>query len=129
MGWQRHYLCVSDSFVVLIFKIPDTLPESQYDRYTLKPSMLKICYVFTNLQKSMSHKVLFFSISYFLIYYNLVKSLSKNLKLRIFTLVIKVLIGQKINFSYHLRILSHKVRGKHSDIFMCYIASFYIINN
>lgn len=41
---------------------------------------------------------------------------------------LKVLIGQKINFSYYLRILSHKVRGKHTDVFMCYMASFYIIN-
>lgn len=70
----------------------------------------------------------FFSISYFLIYYSLVKSLPKILKLKIFTLVLKVLIGQKINFSYYLRILSHKVRGKHTDVFMCYMASFYIIN-
>lgn len=69
-----------------------------------------------------------FSISYFLIYYSLVKSLPKILKLKIFTLVLKVLIGQKINFSYYLRILSHKVRGKHTDVFMCYMASFYIIN-
>lgn len=28
LGWQRLYLGVSDSFVGLIFRIPDILPES-----------------------------------------------------------------------------------------------------